>query len=348
MNVMRKNIFKYTVLYLSLFSIVISLCACTPQSNMEPDVNSQSSDSTTEIETDVFYIESASSDYAYTQLGKGTNGAAKQTLYNRMKAKAPIFHNGAAAIKNVAFYVKYDDLGLSEAEIFEVWLSFKEDNPLYYWISNIFSYNDNIINILADEEYISVTNRTKYNKRIYDSISEYLNMTSGEMSAYEIALIYHDAIINAIDYAYETDETTPQDDPWAHNILGVFVNGKGVCESYARTFQLLLNVSGIDNIYVSGIGGDAETGMGNHAWNLIKLDDGEWYWCDLTWDDVPELGVQYDYFCVNDTQNVNWIDSYGLAQEKSFLDLHQPGVTIGDQTSLIIDLPPRATNPYVH
>ena len=51
----------------------------------------------------------------------------------------------------------------------------------------------------------------------------------------------------------------------------------------------------INNIYVSG-----KSEGQNHAWNLVDLGGGNWYWYDLTWDDQPEseFGVIYDYMCV--------------------------------------------------
>ena len=159
-----------------------------------------------------------------------------------------------------------------------------------------------------------------------------------------ISLAYHDAIIEAIDYAYEKDGTTPEDAAWAHNILGVFEKGSGVCESYARTYQLLLNVRGIENVFVIGVGGDAMSGYENHAWNLVKMDDDNWYWCDLTWDDAPnwEWGIKYNNFCVNDTQNVNWEDSANDVEAKNFMSQHKPGKAIDSAPMHNITLPARS------
>jgi transglutaminase/protease-like cytokinesis protein 3 len=103
-----------------------------------------------------------------------------------------------------------------------------------------------------------------------------------------------------MEYAYEADGSTPENDAWAHNILGVFEKKTGVCEAYSKTFQLLLNYCGVDNIYVTGYATEP------HAWNLAKMDDGSWYWFDLTWDDKSDTnsntldwawGIWYNYFC---------------------------------------------------
>ena len=62
------------------------------------------------------------------------------------------------------------------------------------------------------------------------------------------------------------------------NAYGIIINKYGVCESYSEAFQTLLNAVGIQ---CTGIVGDAG---GGHKWNAVKL-DGEWYACDITFDD---------------------------------------------------------------
>ena len=353
---------KKYFLGLTLLLILISLCACAPQPNLDLNINPKPSRTTSVKEynaqpgTYEWYLKYTSSDYAYKQLGTQRKGTAKQTLYDRILEKAILYHKGTTFEEtkdDIAFTVGYGDLKLSEDDVFAVWASVIDDFPLFYWISNTYTYYwstgfDDGINILVDAEYASSEKRKMYNDKVYDAITEYINMASGETSAYQIALLYHDAIIKAIDYAYETDGITPEDALWAHNILGVFEKGSGVCESYAKTFQLLLNVNEIENVIVSGIGGDEENGKEDHLWNLIKLDDGEWYWCDLTWDDVPgwEWGIQYNYFCVNDTQNVNWIDSYDTLPSENFMVSHQPWVYMDGETSYKMTLPERAKKPY--
>lgn len=51
-----------------------------------------------------------------------------------------------------------------------------------------------------------------------------------------------------------------------NNIYGVFVMKTVVCEGYAKAFQYLLNLSGIDNIFVAG----SSHGVG-HAWNCVYI-----------------------------------------------------------------------------
>lgn len=293
------------------------------------------------------YLDSCNGRFAYEQLKTQENGTAKQKLYERLDAAVRTFHTGNANAQNgIAVSVDFTDLGLSEEDVLQVWLSYRNDNPLYYWISGTVNFENSKCNIAVDETYVSGATRQNYNQLVYEKITDFVNKASGETSSYMIALAYHDAIIEAIDYAYEDDGYTPQDAMWAHNILGVFEKGSGVCEAYARTFQLLLNVSGVENTFVSGTAGIDS--LENHAWNLVKLDDGQWYWCDLTWDDNPgwEWGIVYNYFCVNDTQNVNWTDVFDPSEPHGFLTDHTPCTAMDSSLSWQMELPARSEKEY--
>lgn len=67
-----------------------------------------------------------------------------------------------------------------------------------------------------------------------------------------------------------------------------------VCEGYAEAFKMLCDRVGIPCIVVVGDAGDP------HAWNYVKMEDGNWYAVDVTWDDQNyENGddlIFYDYF----------------------------------------------------
>lgn len=72
---------------------------------------------------------------------------------------------------------------------------------------------------------------------------------------------------------------------------GLLVNKYGVCESYSEAFQTLCAYVGIKCTGVVGTAG------GGHKWNAVEL-DGEWYMCDITFDDPigGEEGAAYHYY----------------------------------------------------
>lgn len=289
-----------------------------------------------------------SSDYAYNYiLHHYENGAALQSFYNSIDVAAEQFHVSlvdakSKIISNTELYfaaeIDYSSFGIEKDEAIAVWNAYKFDHPLYYWMSNNVSTTNTTLTLIIFEEYSSGEVRSDYNSLLYSEIEEYVEKLDGRGSPYEITLSFHDNIILSAEYAYEADGVTPEDDAFAHNALGVLIFGKGVCESYTKAFQLLLNYCGLENIYVSGYAGEP------HAWNLVKLDNGEWYWFDLTWDDKTGngLGVKYNYFCVNDTDNVKG-ETFA-----TFLDDHTPDAVSDYGTDFMYAIPDRADESFVY
>ena len=122
-------------------------------------------------------------------------------------------------------------------------------------------------------------------------------LTEG-MSAYEMELAVHDWLVEWGSYdrtVYDNPNhsgRTGYRDPW-----GMLVGGYGNCLGYSSTFQLLMDLSGVECITVVGAAfGSRE----DHAWNMVKL-DGEWYCVDVTWDDptgAARNGRHHRYFNV--------------------------------------------------
>ena len=136
----------------------------------------------------------------------------------------------------------------------------------------------------------------------------------------EDAKAIHDQIITTMDFAYQDDGVTASDSGIAHSIIGA-IEGTGVCESYARTYQLLCTYYGINNIFVKSE---------SHAWNIIQLDDGIYYNVDCTWDDSGDTPT-YKYFAKG---------------TDSFYQTHTPCTPEGIGSYFQYDLPEISTSDY--
>lgn len=79
--------------------------------------------------------------------------------------------------------------------------------------------------------------------------------------------------------AYESNDAL-NNFPDAWSSYGM-VSGKGVCLSYAYSYQILAKEAGLDSRVVSGNVAGTKAG---HAWNYVKV-DGQWLLIDPTWDD---------------------------------------------------------------
>ena len=281
--------------------------------------------------------------YAYEHLATLSGGDKLTELYDRIDAQMLEFHLGDTDVGAdlLIAEVAYSDLGLSSEQALGVWSAYRIDHPLYYWLSSQIKYSQNALNLLVYEEYARADVRREYNAQIYAAASRAIGSAVSE-GTYALTLAIHDTIIEGAYYAYESDGVTPEDSAFAHNVVGVLAEGSGVCESYAKAFQLMLNYCGIENIYVTGYAGEP------HAWNLVLMDDGEWYWFDLTWDDSPDraLGVTYNYFCVNDTQSVGQIDGSFVEQSISFMENHTPDAPNALGTNFAYPLPERSEREF--
>ena len=105
---------------------------------------------------------------------------------------------------------------------------------------------------------------------------------TGDMTDFQKELVLHDALVDLGEY----DETvygpdTPQGRPDNTNPYGMLVEGYGICLGYATSFQLLMDLAGVECITVVGASSGSTS---DHAWNMVRL-EGEWYCVDPTWND---------------------------------------------------------------
>lgn len=105
------------------------------------------------------------------------------------------------------------------------------------------------------------------------------HITDG-MTDFEKELALHDALVRLGDY----DETVYDSGTGLSdntNPYGLLVEGYGICLAYAASFQLLMDLAGVECITVVGA---SSSSTSDHAWNMVRL-EGEWYCVDPTWDD---------------------------------------------------------------
>ena len=309
------------------------------ESETEPESESESESET--ITPEVFDDpDRYDSDYFYNFLATKSNGDSLQSYYRLLDASLTAFHSSDVTAQSITlqsgeiyYYIdkfNFANLGLTYDEAASVRALYVYDHPLYYWIYNGYLYDSTSIYICVDAEYATGEAREYYNALVYEGVAAMAQGLNAETSPYNIALAYYERLLAKADYAYEEDGSTPQDDIWAHNIIGVFdpAHYEVVCEGFAEAYALLLNFHGVENLLVPGTSG----GTG-HIWNLLQLDNGEWYWCDITWDDTTysPLGTDFKYFCVTDTQNVLYYyyrdgSDYGMGgffgQSMTFMEDH--------------------------
>ena len=114
-------------------------------------------------------------------------------------------------------------------------------------------------------------------------------------NAYDDIKMVHDYLVENIEYDTSLSQSN------IYNVYGALVNGRAVCEGYARSFKYLMDELGIPCTLVIGTGTNSQGQTENHAWNYVQL-NGTWYAIDCTWDDpVSSTGYvsqssRYRYF----------------------------------------------------
>lgn len=156
------------------------------------------------------------------------------------------------------------------------------DFPEYYWMpDSYYITSDNGVNSIAFKKSSIENGYGFYAFQIEDNFVEFedaiellcTRADKGE-TVYEKQKILHDELCKRVTYSEESD------DPTVYSAYGALVNGRALCEGYARAFQLLCKRLNIESVLVSG----TSKGIG-HLWNMVKTEYG-WSHVDVTWDDL--------------------------------------------------------------
>ena len=93
-----------------------------------------------------------------------------------------------------------------------------------------------------------------------------------------------EACNQAMENGFSTPDNSSAD---AFNAYGIICKKKGVCQSYAYAYKLLLTEAGVDAKVLTGFLNKNLP----HAWSIVKV-DGNWYWFDLT-NNAKNSGIPY-------------------------------------------------------
>ena len=113
------------------------------------------------------------------------------------------------------------------------------------------------------------------------------------MSAYRKEFEIHNYLVRNIKYDYDAANHKKIVGE-AYNVIGALLLKKAVCWGISLAFKLLADYCGLKCFVVIGAASASWAGD-NHAWNIVKLDDGCDYHLDVTWD-IKENGETKYYF----------------------------------------------------
>ena len=263
------------------------------------------------------FIQSVSSRYGYRDMGLRSHPEGRKQLYDDLLRESQnVWDNPSDISKTDDFYVigiyHLPDYGLSQDEAKEVYYTFLNDHPVFYFASSTIIIDDEQLYYLLSGEYASGSVRQELNT----AISGYLNSFRSciTINDYLSVRLIHDKIIADLTY-------TDRGDAASHNIIGAVRYKQGVCETYAKTFQLAMNYFGYSSIYVTG----RNEGI-NHVWNMVLLDE-KYYYVDCTLDDSSE---PWKYFAVGAEKMAGSHSSNTPANTGGYFLYTLPSVSAGD------------------
>lgn len=121
-----------------------------------------------------------------------------------------------------------------------------------------------------------------------------------DMTLYEKELAIHDWLCENVSFDGDSLSALGSAQDYMDTPYGVLKYHMGVCVGYATTFRLLTTMAGMECDIIH----DTEY---SHTWNVIKLEDGEYYLVDVYSDVVGDGTVLHTYFNVNeDTMYNDW------------------------------------------
>jgi len=252
------------------------------------------------------FFDDCSSDYWFSRLENYTAARDYQTLYlnilNLLKSNYESAEDVSAMdFDGTSYYcignLDYATLGISNDKLSLIFNYVLYDHPLLFNCDRTIIYDGINIYLIAEEEFVSGTTRQTYRTNIENAIKAFEASTKDAATNFEIVQIVHDEVVQTLEYGYEEDGVTPLDNGYVHSPAGyVHTDKLAVCDGYTCMIQAVLSYLDIENYFVPGTAADSTNGE-KHAWNLVALGNGNYYFVDATWYDTAAEDAEEDYFC---------------------------------------------------
>lgn len=195
--------------------------------------------------------------------------------------------------------IPLSNIRFSSNQMSHLFETFFRDNPRFFYLDRTYSlegYDQNgetAYNTLLLQFTMDAEERTQAIHKLEQTVSVILAERPHTDDDYEIELYLHDRLLGSCVYDDQAASASSHEYANAYSAYGALVEGKAVCEGYAKAMQLLLNSVSIPTTVVLG---NAVEDNEAHMWNLVNI-NGHDYYLDPTWND-DDGHIQYTYFNV--------------------------------------------------
>lgn len=230
---------------------------------------------------------------------------ADRYYYGRLTTKEKqIYKDFYAGIKNCENIIRTIPMPNPDKVMDRVFTAIIADNPhIYYLEQTQIRYVYSPLGIEIHPTYVFPKSQiAAYNQQFQDKANEIVAVVIAEAGSDELKrekALYEYFAKNFTYDKFALNTKDPIALCKAHSLIGVFLEGKAVCEGFSKAFKFLMNAMDMKCIVVTGYA-DWDYASG-HAWNIVKLNNKP-YHVDVTWaisrnDDGI---VWYDYLNVSD------------------------------------------------
>lgn len=225
----------------------------------------------------------------------------QKKLYNYI-VNAPI---GTLSIEMSFEYGEFSYSNFTEEYLSEVMYAICNDRPdIFYYngyqIPEGYLYDNTCVKTFIYN--ISIFSTTSYTADniigfYSDMMSVMKNIPVDLSNRYNFVKSVHDYLCNTIYYPdLDTSEYTGN----SHDAYGALVEKTAVCQGYSEAFKIICDYYKVPCVSIYG-DGVTTAGSGAHMWNAVQMDDGLWYFIDVTWNDQTGTSVNMifdDFFLV--------------------------------------------------
>lgn len=235
----------------------------------------------------------------------------KRYIYNLLSSQEQGWYRAIdTAVNNLENDVKLTG-NFSDPKWYTIYFAYMFDNPEHFYLGAkvaysstgklLFSYSDGKSNSYHGGEekgdLSSLTDTMRQNirsrKAAFDAeVAKIIAAVPVNIPDVEKELMLYDRLLVDMHYNQSAVWDYVAEPNW--NAYGGIINKTGVCEAYAEAFQTLCYAVGIN---CTGVVGTAKGG--GHKWNAVFI-GGDWYQCDVTFDDPvngrPGVAQFHSYF----------------------------------------------------
>ena len=220
--------------------------------------------------------------------------------------------------------VDFGDLGLSVEKATALYKWFRYNHPQYYFLSSTSRNHGSTLFPYLYENMVDGEDRAKITNELFDKLDGWIReVEDNAATTYQKVLYANNLICETVTYndnavkPGHTDELT-----LCQSLYSTVMLEDTVCAGYSMVITAMMNAMGVDA--TAGISYSQARRTG-HAWNVVRLDNGQFYCVDTCWNDLNDP-VNYP-----DLSYYNWFLSIGEttvnSQDKDGWHIYEDGMT---------------------